>query len=296
MPTFGSEEEYRARRGDANFWGPCVTGILRRHGLPGHEFVAGFNPTFPTFVCGDHVVKLFGFTPAWRSILEAERSAYHRIAADPRIVAPRIVAEGVAEWPYLVTTRVPGRSLGDAALTSEQRVAVAAELGDQVRRIHALAPGPAWHPLPDIAAAAHRSSLPSHLAAQASAFFDRLGPDDPVFVHGDLCGMHAFVEEGRLSGIIDWGDATSADRHYEIIQIFRDTFECDDELLRVFLDASDWPVTADFPRRALGQALLRQATGLEQHLGMDVFEPIAQKHPLDEIATLDELAETLFAP
>jgi hypothetical protein len=53
-------------------------------------------------------------------------------------------------------------------------------------------------------------------------------------------------------------------------------------------------VRDDFPRRALAQALRRQAFGLVQHLGMDVFEPIAAAFPLDDIATLDELALALF--
>ena len=33
---------------------------------------------------------------------------------------------------------------------------------------------------------------------------------------------------------------------------------------------------------------------LVQHTGGDVFEPIAERFPLDDIATLDELATELF--
>ncbi|MFN8557309.1 MAG: hypothetical protein U0531_08150 [Dehalococcoidia bacterium] len=53
-----------------------------------------------------------------------------------------------------------------------------------------------------------------------------------------------------------------ADRHIEIIQLYRDLFDCDGALLRVFLDAYGWPADVDFPRKALGYALLRQALGL----------------------------------
>lgn len=70
------------------------------------------------------------------------------------------------------------------------------------------------------------------------------------------------------------------DRHYELIQIYRDTFDCNKALLRVFLDASDWPVGPDFHRQALGHALRRQAMMLAQHpQGGDVFMPIAEKFP-----------------
>jgi len=85
------------------------------------------------------------------------------------------------------------------------------------------------------------------------------------------------------------------DRHYEIIQLYRDMFGCDKALLRVFLEACDWPVGKDFPRQALGLALYRQAVGLAQHDTMDVFEPIAALLPLRDIGTLDDLATELFA-
>jgi hygromycin-B 7''-O-kinase len=106
---------------------------------------------------------------------------------------------------------------------------------------------------------------------------------------------HTYVAEGHLTGIIDWGDALVTDRHYELIQIYRDTFRCDRSLFRAFLDACDWPDGDDFPRQTLGLALHRQAVGLAQHHAMDVFEPIAALLPLQEIGTLDELATELFA-
>lgn len=84
------------------------------------------------------------------------------------------------------------------------------------------------------------------------------------------------------------------DRHYELMQIYRDTFDCDKALLRVFLDASDWPVGPNFPQQALGHALRRQAMMLAQHPTEDVFMPIAEKFPLGDIASLDDLATELF--
>ncbi len=147
----------------------------------------------------------------------------------------------------------------------------------------------------DVAAAAAHSSLPPHLIAQIGDYLARLGSFDRVFVHGDLVANHVFLENGCLTGIIDWGDAMVTDRHYELIQLYRDMFGCDKALFRVFLEASDWPVGKDFPRQALGHALHRQAVGLAQHRTMDVFEPIAAALPLHDIGTLDELATELFA-
>jgi hypothetical protein len=132
--------------------------------------VAGFNATYPTFLYGDVVVKLFGYFRSWR-----------------------------------------------AGLSRERQLSVAADLGRQVRRVHALRPSGVateedW-PALNAAAAAEHSSLPPHLIAQVDDYLARLGTFDCVFVHGDLCANHVYVENGRLAGIIDWGDAMVTDRH-----------------------------------------------------------------------------------
>jgi len=266
--------------------------------------MAGFNATHPTFVVGEVVVKFFGYSRGWRRSHSAERAAHALIATDPAIVAPRVLANGQlcdsadAAWPYLVTSRMSGVPWRDAELSAEQRLAVAADLGEQVRRVHALpTTGVATHEdwaAVDVTAGAERSSLPPHLVAQAADYVARLGPAEPVFLHADLVETHVFVEGGRLAGIIDWGDALVGDRHLELIQVYRGLFDCDRELFRVFLDASGWPVGEDFAQHALGCALHRQAIGLAQHNGMDVFEPIAEQFPLHEIRTLDDLATELF--
>ena len=299
--------DHLARLGDLDFWGPHIEKILERHELaePGEELIAGFNPTYPTFISGGVVVKLFGGSPSWRRTHTAERAAHRVVATDPEIAAPKLLAEGHlsdqpgAPWPYLITTRMAGTASWRAELSIEQRQALAIALGRQVRRIHALAPAGAaldvdWQP-ESITAAAEQSSLPSHLVAQVDAYLARLDTFDRVFTHGDLTANHVFVDEGRFAGIIDWGDAMVADRHYELIQVFRDMLGCDKALFQRFLEASDWPVGKDFAQRALGLALHRQAVGLSQHHSMDVFEPIAALLPLEDIATLDDLATELFA-
>ncbi len=305
-PTFASRQDFVSRLGDVGFWWPYLAGILERHGLAdaGREPAPGFNPTYPTFVCGDVVVKLFGYVPWWRKSYRAERAAQALIATDPEIAAPRLLATGRLHddhdpWPYLITTRMPGVASWRAELSAEQRHSLAVALGGQVRRLHALpVSGVATHEdwaTPNVAAAAAQSSLPPHLVAQIDAYLARLAPFERVFVHADLCANHVFVEHGRLAGIIDWGDAMVSDRHLELIQVYRDLFGCDKTLFRAFLQASDWPIGNDFARQTLGLALHRQAVGLAQHHTMDVFEPIAALLPLQDIGTLDELASALFA-
>ena len=88
-PTFASIRDHVARLGDVDFWSLYLTEILERHDLAdsGREPVAGFNPTYPTFLCGDVVVKLFGCSRAWRESHAAERAAQVLVATDPEIAA-----------------------------------------------------------------------------------------------------------------------------------------------------------------------------------------------------------------
>ena len=146
-PTFVSEQEYVSRRGDVGFWWLSLAEVLERHGLSDarQESEAGTGPTYPTFLYGDVVVKFFGYRHWWREGLAAERAAHAVLATDPEIAAPRILAEGWlyeddASWPYLITSRMPGVAWHKAGLTADQQLSVAAELGKQVQRVHALPP------------------------------------------------------------------------------------------------------------------------------------------------------------
>ena len=214
-PTFASNQEYSSRLADVGFWWPCVAEILKRHDLAdaGQEPVAGIGGTYPTFLFGHVVVKLFGYVRSWRESHAAERAAQALLATDPEIAAPSLLSDGRlyddhdTPWPYLITTRMSGVAWQNAELSAEQRLSVAAELGRQIRRVHALSQsGVATHadwPALDVAAAAAQSSLPPHLIAQIDDYLARLGPLDRVFVHGDVMYRHVFVENGRLTGIID---------------------------------------------------------------------------------------------
>ena len=296
-----------ARLDDVQYWWPHAARVFDLHGMEVGEgdVEAGKGGTFPTLICGDVVIKLFGHLPFWRRAYDAELAAMSLIADGPHVLAPKLLAHGelfvdsTRPWPYLVTTRMPGSPWEETALSAEEKSAIAADLGCQVRCISALAPTadiatPDGWCGPSLVAASMRSVLPSRLIAQIDDYVDGTHRDDRVFLHGDLMFRHVFVEDGRLAGVIDWGDALVADRHYELAQIQLNLFDCDKTLLRTFLDHSNWPVERDFARRALTEAFRRQAVGLAQHRTMDVFHKLPRLLPLEDIATLDELATVLF--
>jgi len=305
-PKFSSDQDYVSRLGDMDFWWPYLSTILVRYGLLAgrHEPQPGVGGTFPTFLCGEYVVKLFGGWHSWAQSFATERAA-HRLLETGGVSAPRWIADGRlfpgrdAEWPFLITTLMSGSSWHDTRLMPDERLSLAVELGRQMRVVHALQPrGISSHedcPTLDIVRAAERSSLPAHLVVQIDDYLVRLRPFDRVFVHGDLTPRHVFVAGGRLSGIIDWGDALVTDRHYELAKLHLSLFAGEKAPLKAFLSASDWPMTETFAHQALGLAFHRQAHGLLQHHSMDVFHIVAERHALQDVRTLDQLANELFA-
>ncbi len=306
-PAFPTTDAYLERLDDLEYWWPLATRVSERHRFDVDIDSAGTGSggTFPTLVCGEVVIKLLGHLPFWRRAHAAELAAARQVAENPRILAPKLLFHGwlfdhpTTPWPYLVSSRMPGGAWEEAALSQEAKYAIAGQLGEQVRSIHALAPAAdiatpdTWSP-PRLVEAAMQSVLPLRLISQIDDFVARTGQRNTVFVHGDLMFRHVFVEDGRLAGVIDWGDAVVADRHYELAQIQLNLFDGDKTLLRTLLDHSDWPVERDFARRALTEAFRRQAVGLAQHRTMDVFHKLPQMLELVDIATLDDLAEALF--
>jgi len=306
VPTFASDEEFKSSKGHIQFWTPHLAKILSQHGFDGREDApaAGEGATFPTFLADGVVVKLFGHLPVWRESFEAERAAYQVLTSDPKIASPLLLAHGElfagseACWPYLVLSRVYGTSWGEAKLTYDRKRTLVRELGWQIARLHRLpTQGIATREdldLFDVSEAISHTVLPPHLVEQAADYVARHLPSDQVFTNGDIMHRHVFVNGGRLSGIIDWGDASVMDRHYELAKLHLDLFDCDKNLLRDFLNASDWPVTHNFARLAMRQALVRQVIGLTQHLTMDVFYKVPGVIALESVATLDDLADELF--
>ena len=308
-PSFGTIGEYQAALQQPQPWLALLHAISERHSL--EVMMARARPgeggTYPTLVVDDLVVKLFGYLPNWRMAYAAERAAMALVAQDPGLLAPRMVASGALfplqaqAWPYLVTTRMAGLPWHKAGLNSVAKQRVAQDLGSQIARYQGLQSAAVQPPVGSASGlvdAATRSSLPPHLLPQLADYFSRykdVGIEtDKSFVHGDLIYRHVFVERGRLAGIIDWGDATLIDRHYELVQIQLNLFDRDFSLLQALLEAADWQPDIDFPYRCLTMAVQRQAHGLTQHPSMDVFYKLPNWLDGTKVPDLETLAVKLF--
>ncbi|HAU0792289.1 TPA: phosphotransferase [Legionella pneumophila] len=305
---FASNKEYQTYRSDVSYWWPFIKELFGCHlqlsNINPSDIETGFNSTYPVFLLKEYVIKFYGHQKSWRTAFETESLAHLSLETDKGIRAPKILTKGYLfpkqdeSWPYIISSRVPGKSWLDTTLSFSEKILIASEIGQQLLKIHSLKTDNRlqhdheWGRL-DFTAAAEKCILPNHLVRQVDSFIAGLDDFDRCLVNGDLVGMHVFIHEGHLSGLIDWGDASVTDRHYELGKLM-DTFDWDKRLLKTVLDTANWPCDKNFSKQALGLSLYRQAVGLTQHSTFDVFYKLPDILPLSDIATLDELANTLF--
>ncbi len=149
--------------------------MLDREGLPRAELESPFVGTFPTFLVGGLVVKLFGETFDGGDAFAAELAMGELLAGVPEVPAPAVVASGRLfedgdgwSWPYLILERLTARAVRDVPSVRSLRRA-AEQLGPALARLHTL-------PAPPMIA--QRDPLP-RLRADSAGPAPRLRPTGP---------------------------------------------------------------------------------------------------------------------
>ncbi|MFI5707620.1 phosphotransferase family protein [Kribbella sp. NPDC051620] len=132
--------------------------------------------------------------------------------------------------PVLAIAAVPGKALGVLGEPSAASPAAWAAAGAAIRQLHE-APLPPWpsKKSPDgIAADLEKECdwlitsgvLPADLVIRnrevAQAVFR---PWTPAFVHGDLQITHVFVDGDKVTGIIDWSEASQGDAMFDLASL-----------------------------------------------------------------------------
>ncbi len=311
-------DNYRSLFTSVEFWEPAVKIVCQRHNLaPNGPVRIGVPGTCPTFITAERwVIKFFGRLFEGGKSFAVEKEAGQLVALDPAIPAAQVIAQGELgaggwPWPYLVYAYIPGISLGELAgqVAEEDWLRIAHELGEIVRRLHALPldnstvfPNNTRSYLQFLQAqraacvANHRSwgSLPAHLIEQIENF---LPPLDTLIdhsrpahlIHADLTRDHLLgqVVNRRWTtlGLIDFGDAMTGDLLYELAALHFDLFRGRRQLLNTFLDAYglDAPARRGLARRAMATALLHQ---------FDLFSGLAQETL--QTSSLEALTEVLW--
>lgn len=320
-PPIASDEEYVRQLNDPTFWEPWVRAALDQAGLPSPERMEpGRDLTYPTFLCDTAVVvKLFGPHWAGPESYAAEAAAYVLLRGTD-LPVPRLLASGdlcpSAEgrsWPYLVLSRVPGRPYAarQDRLAAEEREGVARQLGAFLARLHALplpreGPLATWDRFLQLLRRRRREGptdhlrwghLPPALCDELESFLPRdpaslLEPGrPPSFVHGDLHGEHVFVDPGtlRLTGVLDFTDASAGDPRYDLVALHLGTFRADKGLLAACLEwYGHGPVDRRWARAMLAFTLLHD------------FDVLAGVDPgggrFRDLRNLDALAALLWDP
>lgn len=256
------EDHYRQVRGDASYWRPLVEEALQQNQISIEPMVPieqdGTNANF--WYGTDKVLKVYTPFFGGRESRGMEVAALKNLAQEGGLPVPKVLAKGELEplerewkWPWALFERLPGRTLASIwpGLTQSERHDYAFQLGTLLRRIHKAVPNSelsqtfqsVWPKgFAEFLTRQHQVvSSKSELAV--IPIYDeilRLSPTGlvsgwPALLHGDLDGSHILVQDGKVGGIIDFGDAKLGDPLYDFVSIHHDLFQLDRALLGEFL-------------------------------------------------------------
>lgn len=250
------------------------------------RFVAKAGWVSRVWVGEEHVVRVSNgrFRDSFR-----HEAAVVDLLAGSEVPHARILAHGKGpDGPWCLSERVPGQTLHEAwpAADSHARRSMIESLGCALRALHrvrvtadllppwlsdALAgqPWPAFHPpvvsatLQQVESArrlpGHDSRLLADVAAWVQERLTLFCADQIVLVHGDVHGSNVIVDEGRVTGLIDFAEALAQPADVEL-----------DTILRWCAKAQEYPPTPD--ARGLEATALSKVPGWLHGAYPELFE------------------------
>lgn len=239
LPDVENIEAFDAWRAEPSQCLPAALDIARRHGLPyrkPHLFATGSN----LVVALDDRLVLKIFPPLLRHQFVSERAALLQLRGRISVPIPEIVLEGGRDqWPYLVITRLNG-IVGTQAwpiLPEDHKESALGRIGETIAEVQRVPVGalsrlePRWdafipRQIEGCRARHERLGLPRKYLDGLDAYL-RDAADliplqaPPVILTGEY-GPENFLlsREGsdwRLSGLIDFGDAFTGWREYDLL-------------------------------------------------------------------------------
>jgi len=193
--------------------------------LPLVKVAEGWDNTI--FRLGDELAVRVPRRAASAALVEHEQRWLPQLAARLPVAVPVPLRVGVPSrlfgWSWSIVRWLRGESLLHGSLLDTAAATVVLE--QLVRALHQPAPtdapGNPWRGVP---LEARTGALHTHLQ-QLDGFVDRGAvlsfwdrallappwPGPPLWLHGDLHPGNLLVSDGRLSGVIDFGDLTSGD-------------------------------------------------------------------------------------
>ena len=138
LPATLPLDAYRPFRRDLEAQRPAIEAIAARHGLPAGELAPFPHGTQIVWGTRHSVIKLF--VPTWPEDTQVEMRMLERLAGTG-LPVPQLEANGeVAGWPYVVMSRLPGRSVAEEwpGLDADGRERLAHDIGAAMARLAAL--------------------------------------------------------------------------------------------------------------------------------------------------------------
>ncbi|TDU89091.1 aminoglycoside phosphotransferase (APT) family kinase protein [Kribbella voronezhensis] len=267
---------------------PALRRTLAAAGLPATgRFVSKAGWVSRVWVGDEYVVRL-NTNAQFRDAYRHEATVVNLLAGTEVPHARHLAHGDGPDGPWYISERLPGRTLYDAwpAADSHTRQAMIESLGAALRALHripapadllppwladALAgkPWPAFHPpvvsatLQQVEAARRQPSHDSRLLTDVADWIqDRLAlfaADEPVLVHGDLHGSNVIVDQGRVTGLIDFAEALTQPADVEL-----------DTILRWCARAREYPPTPN--EQGLDETILTAIPGWLHSAYPELFE------------------------
>ena len=292
---------------------PALLRILTAAGLPATgRFLPKAGWVSRAWVGDEYVVRL--------NTDRRHRGAYRHEAAVVELLAGSEVPHARhldhgdgPDGPWYISERLPGRTMNDVwpAADSHTRQAMIESLGAALRALHRIPvpagllppwladaiagkkPWAAFHP-PVVSAALQlvedARRLPGHdsrlLADVADWIQERLAwfaADEPVLVHGDIHGSNLMVDQGRVTGLIDFAEALAQPADVEL-----------DNLLRWCATARAYPPVPG--ERGLDETTLTEAPGWLHGAYPELFEREHLRERLRFYDMHNELAQYAHHP
>jgi aminoglycoside phosphotransferase (APT) family kinase protein len=204
-------------------------------GLPAEPLANGWDNTL--FRLGDELVARLPRRALGASILVNEQRWLPSLAPRLPLPVPAPVRTGVPgegyPWPWSVVPFLPGTPASDGSPFDPRRAA--ADLGGFFGTLHVPAPPDApANPVRGVPLERRAARFEQNLAALDDAALDGAAPGGrggrdlvlaaweaalavpawdgpPVWLHGDPHPANILIDDGRVSGIIDFGDITAGD-------------------------------------------------------------------------------------
>ncbi|HTN88247.1 MAG TPA: aminoglycoside 3'-phosphotransferase/choline kinase family protein [Sorangium sp.] len=311
FPPFDGPRAFDQIRADLHAFRPAILAVCARHGLSTGGLSAFANGT-NVVVANDaeQIIKLF--PPFLRHQFEAERLSLARFHTNIPAATPELLWQADLDgWPYLVMSRLPGRTLEEAwpAMDGAERVAALARIGEIMRAAHALPTGGlegidlGWdafveRQIAGCEARHRRMGLPEHLVSQIPSYLESARPllprsVVPVLLTGEYTPENLLVtqtDEGwRVTGMIDFADACLGPREYDLLGPCLFLAAGSAERQRALLGSYGYDLTAPGPelrRRLMALALLHRYSNLKFQLRLDGWD--------SQVSSLSELEQRIW--